>query len=182
MPGIYLDLGLAYFKLGKFREAAAAFEKENAKAPSERVQTLLAMSYFGLRQYAEAAKLLRPIASAQPQNSELAYLLAKCYVWSGQMQDAMELFKALLERDPDSAAVHMLMGEALDAQRRTDEATREFEAAAKAAPAQPDVHFGLGYLYWEQKRYARTRSASFGRSLRKTRRAAKRTLIWATAS
>ena len=27
LPGIYLDLGLAYFKLGSFREAIAAFEK-----------------------------------------------------------------------------------------------------------------------------------------------------------
>src|SRR6266516_1328373 len=47
LPGIYLNLGLAWFKLGDFREAIAAFDKENAKAPSDRVATLLAMSYFG---------------------------------------------------------------------------------------------------------------------------------------
>jgi tetratricopeptide (TPR) repeat protein len=69
----------------------------------------------------------------------------------------MSLFKDLLSRDPNSVAVHMLLGEALDAQRRTADAITEFEAAAKAAPTQPDVHFGLGYLYWEQRRYEEAR-------------------------
>src|SRR5260370_13327617 len=60
LPGIYLNLGLAWFKLGNFREAVAAFDKENVRAPSDRVATLLAMSYFGLGQYREAAEPLQP--------------------------------------------------------------------------------------------------------------------------
>ncbi len=154
LPGIYLNLGLAWFKLGNFHEAIAAFEKENAKAPSDQANTLLAMSYFGLHQYRQAAERLKPLAAAQPQNEELSYLLAKCYLWSGQNDEAMALFKSLLDRNPNSVAAHMLMGEALDAAYRTEDAIAEFEAAAKAAPSQPDVHFGLGYLYWKQKRYA----------------------------
>src|SRR5436309_12130314 len=66
LPGIYLNLGLACFKLGNFRDAIAAFEKESVKAPDERVSTLLAMSHFGLGQYREAAELLKPLAAAQP--------------------------------------------------------------------------------------------------------------------
>src|SRR5579884_3428199 len=71
LPGIYLNLGLAYFKSGDFRSAAAAFEKEDARAPNERVKTLLAMSLYGLGQYRKAADLLEPVAAAQPENSEL---------------------------------------------------------------------------------------------------------------
>lgn len=153
MPGIYLNLGLAWFKLGNFQAAIAAFDNEKVKAPSDRVATLLAMSYFGLGQYREAAERLKPIVSAQASNAELSYLLAKCYLWSGQYSEAMDLFNGLLSRDPNSVAVHMLLGEALDASYRTTEAIAEFEAAAKAGPTQPNVHFGLGYLYWKQKRY-----------------------------
>jgi len=153
LPGIYLNLGLAWFKLGEFREAIAACEKENVKAPSERVATLLAMSHFGLGQYREAAELLKPLAGMQPDNAELSYLLAKCYLWSGQYQEAMDLFKGLLNRDANSVAVHMLLGEALDASYRTADAIAEFKDAVKVAPMQPEVHFGLGYLYWKQKRY-----------------------------
>ncbi len=115
LPGIYLNLGLAWFKLGNFREAISAFEKEKENPRSERLETLLAMSYFGLGQYRQAADLLKPIAAAQPENAELGYLLAKCYLWSGQTGEAMDLFKVLLQRDPNSVTVHMLLGEALDA-------------------------------------------------------------------
>jgi len=154
LTGIYLNLGLAYFKLGDFRKAASAFEKENARAPSERVSTLLAMSDFGLGNYRQAADRLKPIAAAQPDNTELSYLLAKCYLWAGRHDDAKEIFRQLLQRDANSPAAHMLLGEAFDADGRTADAVTEYEAAASAAPAQPDVHFGLGYLYWKQKRYA----------------------------
>lgn len=154
LPGIYLNLGLAWFKLGKFHEAIAALDKENARAPGEQVTTLLAMSYYGLGQFKEAAERLEPVAAAKPGNAELSFLLANCYLWSGQYREAMDVFRGLLQRDPNSAAVHMLLGEAMDAYYRTDDAIGEFEAAAKQAPAQPDVHFGLGYLYWKRKRYA----------------------------
>jgi len=150
LPGINLNIGLAWFKLGDFGQAIAAFDKE---PPSDRVTTLVGMSYFGLAQYKEAAARLRPLADTQPENTELVYLLAKCYVWARDTDAGMALFQKLLERDPDSAAVHMLMGEAFDAQFKADEATKEFEVAAKNSPALPDVHFGLGYLYWKQKRY-----------------------------
>jgi tetratricopeptide (TPR) repeat protein len=153
LPGIYLDLGLAYFKLGDFRNARDAFVEQDRNAPDARVTTLLAMSDFGLGEYRSAANRLKPLYDAQPTNPELGYLLAKCYVWSGQQTDAMALFHSLLERDPNAAPVHMLLGEALDADLRTDEAIAEFQAAAKSAPTQPDVHFGLGYLYWRQHRY-----------------------------
>ena len=153
LPGIYLNLGLAWFKLGKFREAITALDKENARAPGDQVATLLAMSYYGLGQFKEAAERLKPIAAEQPANTELPYLLANCYLWSGQYREAMDVFSELLKRDPSSAAVHMLLGEAMDAYYRTEDAIVEFEAASKQAPTQPDVHFGLGYLYWKQKRY-----------------------------
>jgi tetratricopeptide (TPR) repeat protein len=115
LPGIYLNLGLAWFKLGKFHEAIAALDKENARAPGDQVATLLAMSYYGLGEFKQAAERLKPIAAAQPDNTELSYLLANCYLWSGDYRQAMDVFQGLLLRDPNSDAVHMLLGEALDA-------------------------------------------------------------------
>jgi Tfp pilus assembly protein PilF len=153
LPGIYLNLGLAYFKQGDFQNALNAFGKESDKAPNQRVSTLMAMSYFGLGRYKEAADKLAPLAAAEPNNAELSYVLAKSYLWSRQFDKAEQLFHQLLMHDPDSAPVHMLLGEALDADEHTAEATVEFEQAAKAKPDQPDVHFGLGYLYWKQHRY-----------------------------
>ena len=150
LPNLYLNLGLAYFKQGQFREALSAFQKEPT---SERITTLIGMCHFGLAEYREAASLLQPLAAAQPGNGELAYLLAKSYLWAAQYDEAMNIFRKLLEDHPDSAPTHMLLGEALDAADRETEATLEFEAAVRARPQQPEVHFGLGYLYWKQRRY-----------------------------
>ena len=147
LPGIYLDLGLAWFKLGNFRESAAAFEKANQKSPSDQATTLLGMSEFGLQRYQEASTLLAPLAAANPDNTELSYWLAKCYLWSGQYQAARDLFRKIVERQPDSAAVHMLLGEAYDADDRTPEAIAEYQAAVNVDAKQPEAHFGLGYLF-----------------------------------
>ena len=150
VPHLYLNLGLAYFKQGHFREALAAFKKEPS---NDRVITLTGMSHFGLGEYKLAAAVLRPLQVTQPDNAELGYLLAKCYLWAGEYDQAMEMFRSLLVRDPNSAPVHMLLAEALDADDREHEATAEFEEAVKAGAQQPEVHFGLGYLYWKQRRY-----------------------------
>ena len=151
LPNLYLNLGLAYFKQGSFHEALVAFQKEPASA---RTATLIGMSHFGLGEYKQAAAVLQPISSAEPENDELGYLLAKCYLWAGDHAAASDIFRRLLERDSDSAPVHMLMAEAYDADDREKEATGEFQAAIKAAPKQPEAHFGLGYLYWKQRQYA----------------------------
>jgi len=151
LPNLYLNMGLAYFKQGRFQEALGAFEKEPA---SEQTVTLIGMSQFGLGEYKRAAATLQPLATAHPENGQLGYLLAKSYLWAGQREESMEMFRKLLEHDPDSAPVRMLLGEALDAEGRESEATAEFEAAVKAGPEVPEAHFSLGYLYWKQKRYA----------------------------
>ena len=82
LPNINLNIGLAWFKAGDFKQAIAAFEKE---PPNDRVTTLIGMSYFGLARYKEAAERLKPLVDAQPENTELAYVLAKCYLWDGTM-------------------------------------------------------------------------------------------------
>ena len=66
LPGIYLDLGLACFKSGAFREALESFQKEEARKPADQTKILLAMTFFGLGEYKQAAEGLQPIAAAHP--------------------------------------------------------------------------------------------------------------------
>ena len=154
LPGLYLNLGLAYFKSNHLREAAAAFEKAvRADSSSFQARALLGMSYYGSGRYRDAAAQLKLASEAQPDNLELRYTLAQSYLWSEQYPEALREFQFLLSKDPDSAPVHILLGEALDASNRTEAATAEFEAAVKASTVPPNAHFGLGYLYWKQRRY-----------------------------
>jgi tetratricopeptide (TPR) repeat protein len=154
LPGLYLNLGLAYFKSKRLPEAATAFEKAvRADGGSFQARALLGMSYYGCRRYADAAAELKLAAAAQPDNLELRYTLAQSYLSAKEYPEALTEFQLLLSKNPDSAPVHILLGEALDASNRVEAATAEFEAAVRASPVLPDAHFGLGYLYWKQRRY-----------------------------
>jgi tetratricopeptide (TPR) repeat protein len=154
LPGLYLNLGLAYFKSKRLPEAATAFEKAvRADGGSFQARALLGMSYYGCKRYAEAAAQLKAASKVQPDNMELRYTLAQSYLASRQYPEAEAEFQFLLSKNPDSAPVHILLGEVLDASNRVEAATAEFEAAVKVSPVPPDAHFGLGYLYWKQRRY-----------------------------
>jgi len=154
LPGLQLNLGLAYFKSNHLPEAVAVFEDAvRADSGSFQARALLGMSYYGSSRYRDAAAQLKLASEAQPDNIELRYTLAQSYLWSDQYPEALREFQFLLSKDPDSAPVHILLGETLDASNRTEAATAEFEAAVKASTVPPDAHFGLGYLYWKQQRY-----------------------------
>jgi tetratricopeptide (TPR) repeat protein len=153
VPGLQLNLGLAYFKSNHLREAAAAFEEAvRADSGSFQARALLGMSYYGSSRYRDAAAQLKLASEAQPDNLELRYTLAQSYLLSDQYPEALAEFQFLLSMNPDSAPVHILLGQVLDASNREDAATAEFEAAVKASTVPPDAHFGLGYLYWKQRR------------------------------
>jgi tetratricopeptide (TPR) repeat protein len=154
LPGLSLNLGLAYFKSKRLPEAATAFEEAvRDNGSSFQVRALLGMSYYSCARYADAAAQLKAASDAQPENVELRYTLAQSYLASNQYPEAEAEFQLLLSKNPDSAPVHILLGEVLDASNRVEAATAEFEAAVKVSPVPPGGHFGLGYLYWKQQRY-----------------------------
>ena len=86
LPGLYLNLGLAYFKSNQLPEAAAAFE-EAVRADSEQLPGPRSArnELLRLRPYADAAAQLKLASEAQPDNLELRYTLAQSYLWSGQI-------------------------------------------------------------------------------------------------
>src|SRR3954471_18852719 len=69
LPGLYLNLGLAYFKSDHLPEAAAAFEEAvAADSKSFQARALLGMSYYGFANYEKAAAHLKIASGAQPDN------------------------------------------------------------------------------------------------------------------
>lgn len=158
IPGLRLDLGLAYFKAGDLNEALQEFvsllKNEPSSSPDRLRLTILAgMSCYGLEKYGQAAQYLKEASASAPRNLPLLLALAHSYLWSKQYQDVMTTYHQILTLNAESAEADMLAGEALDAEHNTDEAIREFRAAEKASPKEPNVHFGLGYLLWERRHY-----------------------------
>ena len=66
LPGIQVNLGLAEFKQGHFDAAIVPFSKALREDPqNSQARTLLGMSYYGARRFANAAKLLRLATDAE---------------------------------------------------------------------------------------------------------------------
>ncbi|HWC15791.1 MAG TPA: tetratricopeptide repeat protein [Terriglobales bacterium] len=158
MPGLRMNLGLALFKAGELNEAIKIFEALRQQQPRSspetlRLNTLIGMSHYGLKQYAAAVPYLKQATAADPQSLPFRLLLAHSCLWSKQYQCVLDVYREILALNAESAEADMLAGEALDEMQDHAGATEQFRAAVKANPKEPNVHFGLGYLLWTQGKY-----------------------------
>jgi tetratricopeptide (TPR) repeat protein len=156
IPGLRLNLGLALFKGGEMKQAAPVFaELLKSAAPgttdAQRYALLLAMSYYGAQEYAQAVPLFKQAVASDPQNLALRITLAHSCLWSKQYQCVLDTYHEILALNAASAEADMLAGEAFDGLHNRGGAIEQFRAAVKANPSEPNVHFGLGYLLWTQK-------------------------------
>jgi tetratricopeptide (TPR) repeat protein len=159
MPGLRVNLGLAYFKGGEYRETIHVFEPMLKAQPVDSAQTarltlLLGMSHYGLGEYGAATPYLMRASAADPQNLALLLTLAHSCLLSSQFPCVLDAWHRIVALNAESAEADMLAGEALDAMKDSDGAIREFRAAVAANPKEPNVHFGLGYLLWTRSQYA----------------------------
>jgi tetratricopeptide (TPR) repeat protein len=150
IPELQLNLALAEFKLGHFRQAIPILR--DLATQNEQAHTLLGMSYYGAEMYADAARTLEPVLADSPDNAELRYIVAQSYLWAADYRHALAEFERLVRDQPDSAGVHILLAQAQDGLGHPDEALHEMEAAARISPSEPNVYFGIGYLLWKVTR------------------------------
>lgn len=155
MPGLRLNMGLAYFKDGQYKQAIELFTPLLKAAASnadetQRLTVLIGMSHYGLGEYAAAAPYLKTASDRDDKNLELLLTLAHSCLLSSQYPCVLDAFHRMVALNAESAESYMLVGEALDEMKDRIGATREFRAAIQANPKEPNVHFGLGYLLWMQ--------------------------------
>lgn len=158
MPGLRLNLGLALFKDGQYKQAIQIFTPMlRSQPPSspevQRLTILLGMSHYGLGEYQAAVPYLQQAADRDAQNLPLLLTLAHSCLLSKQYQCVLDAYHRMVTQNTESPEADMLVGEALDEMKDTTGATQEFRAAVQANPKEPNAHFGLGYLLWKQMLY-----------------------------
>jgi tetratricopeptide (TPR) repeat protein len=155
MPRLQFNLGLAYFKAADYKESLQQFEPLLKTLPpdsdeAQRLVILIAMSHYGLGEFAASTPYLKQAADHDAQNQTLLLTLAHSCLLSKQYQCVLDAFHRMVALNAESAESDMLVGEALDEMKDTIGAIKEFRAAIAANPKEPNVHFGLGYLLWTQ--------------------------------
>ena len=109
-----------------------------------------ARMFFEVGDPAEAARILQPIAAAEPGNVAVRLLLARAYYHSAQLRRAEAEFRAVIDLDPAEDYARFALGRSLERQSRPGEALPHFRMAAAMRP-DPD--------YLDALRRAETRQA-----------------------
>jgi tetratricopeptide (TPR) repeat protein len=145
VPGIKLNIGLAYYRQNKFQQAIPAFESVVKRSPeSTQARYLLGLCYFFTQNYSAAAEALEPLQQQELNDLNYLYVLAISAWKSKQPEIEQRAMARLLEVGGDTPEFHLLMGKAHFNREEYDDAIKELQLAAQASPKLPFVHFYLG--------------------------------------
>ena len=145
-----LALGVAYYGLRRFDDAAGAFLRTIAIAPATDQPYIFLGKFLDQipARLAEVTQRFVEYETANPANAVGYVLHAKAL--NAQSIDS-EIARALLEKalalDERNAAAHFELGAMLDRTRQYADAARELERAAALAPSDPATHYRLSRVY-----------------------------------
>jgi tetratricopeptide (TPR) repeat protein len=89
-PGLRLNLALAYYKKGAWRDAVQQLNSLRANQPDEvRIATLLADCYTHLGQDDKAIAILKPVESAHRDDLSVEWLLGSALIRTGQGREGL---------------------------------------------------------------------------------------------
>lgn len=180
-PGIapaYNNLGMLYFKQGRYQDAANVLERGLKVDPGmSSASALLGMSLYQAHDYAKSRRYLEAAVAANPNDNNAEFLLIDELTKLGDFKAAVSHLEKLAKReprnpevwyllgrahmqlseealgkineiDPDSVWAHEISAELMESMKNYDGALVEYQKAVEVAPKQPGVHFKLGDLYW----------------------------------
>jgi tetratricopeptide (TPR) repeat protein len=135
-------LGEAFSSQGNFAAAAAEFRAALKLSPSNAdLKYSLAVALLGLKQKAEAGRLLIELVESHSQNSDVYYQLGKLQLERGEAKAAVSTLVAGAKVSPGSAPIHFELAAAYQKDARRADAAREtrlYEALESKQPGAND--------------------------------------------
>jgi tetratricopeptide (TPR) repeat protein len=145
-----LALGVAYYGLRRFDEAAGAFLRTIGIAPEIDQPYLFLGRFLGQipGRLPEVTKQFVNYENANPASATGYLLHAKALdAQSMEPETARKLLEKAISINDRDASAHFELGTVLDGAKRYAEAAREFERAAELDPADPAPHYRLARVY-----------------------------------
>lgn len=147
-PRVRFNLALAYYKSGKFKEAAEELNKVWGGDPSNtNAAIVLADCYLHLGRNREAIDVLTPLHKTRPGDLGVAYLLGTALLRDGRIGEGQLAINEIMARG-DSAEVHILLGTSAFGARDFQKAVAELRKATEMNPRITEgwVYYGLCLL------------------------------------
>jgi len=153
---LHIGLGVAFYSLGFYDEAARALCRATDLAPSDPRPYLFLGKMFdiSLNESEEVTIRLKRFVGLQPRNALASYYYAMS-LWKGQRGQGLKVNKglitSLLQRsaalDPKLPDPHLQLGILYAGDEKHEEAGREFQQAIRLKPDLADAHYRLGQAY-----------------------------------
>jgi tetratricopeptide (TPR) repeat protein len=145
-----LALGVAYYGLRRFDDAAGAFLRTIAIAPGTDQPYVFLGKFLDQipARLPEVTKKFIEYETANPSSFAGYYLHAKALnAQSIELETARKLLEKALTMNERDASAHFELGTVFDRTQRYADAAREFERAAELAPDDPAAHYRLSRVY-----------------------------------
>ena len=151
-PALY-QAGSAAFRLRRYGDAAAFFERFLAAVPHEVAATqALGHCYYSLGRFEAARAHYERVLAVAPGTVEALRGLALTRVRLGELAPALELLERVLAARPDHAEALLWKAQVLFDLERSEDALAPAQRALELAPFEPRPHFLLGQILQELDR------------------------------
>jgi tetratricopeptide (TPR) repeat protein len=152
--GLYVNLGVAHYKLKDYPKAIEAFEKAAELNPFS-AQPLLyeATCYHEMGQPEKVLETMKRAVAMDPSQNEARYDLAQIYEKAGNADLAAEQYEAIYAADPGFKDTAFALGLLRFNQGQYDKAQACFEKAHELAPADEQILLALGQNELKAEKY-----------------------------
>ncbi len=137
LPRVNYSLGLCFFKLGRTKEATAAFEAELVRSPRD-FSTIYYAAYFREESgdIAGAHGKINLALSLEPDSAEANALLGKILFKEGKAQEAVKPLELAVGKNPEDADMRYLLARVYMQAGRREDAAREFNESKRLREVQ----------------------------------------------
>ena len=147
------NLGLDYFKQGRFDEAIAQYQNALAIKPDfADAHYNLGMVLDKKGQTDEAVSQYQEAIRIKPDDADAHNNLGNALGEKGRIDEAIQEYQEAIRIKPDDADAHNNLGVALVGKGQTDRAINQFQEAIRIKPDHADAHNNLGNALAQQGR------------------------------
>jgi tetratricopeptide (TPR) repeat protein len=127
-PGVYLNLGLALWRINRLDEAAAAFQKARALDDHYAAAHMdLGMVLLAQGRLDEAITACRRAIALKPQVAQAHYILGNALTTRGRLAEATAAYRRAIHLQPDAAEAYWSLASALRRQGELGQALAVYE-------------------------------------------------------
>ncbi len=144
IKGLDYNWGRAAFSANQYDQAIGPLGRYlQTHSDDTWARSSLGVSYFHLKNYAEALEILKPMEGLVDGDPNAALAYAICQVKAGDYDKGVERLKALETENPNAPAAFNALGEAFTSHGNFAAAAKELRTAVKLAPTSMIAKYNL---------------------------------------